>query len=530
MRKTNFLGIVILLLGIVCIGAYFVVGDKFGEVTVSFDSNGGSNVVSQVLKNGEKASEPEKPTKENSEFVEWQLNGVKYNFENTVTSNITLIAKWNAIKEYEIKVTLGDNEYTTKVREGEKLSLESLNIPIQEGYRIHLINEQGEEFDLSTEINSDILLNGNYVEIKKYTVTFNSNGGSKVNNVTVEENKTVDEPSVTRDGYTLDGWYLNNQKYDFSTSVSGNITLKANWIEKGKINVIFKVDDKEYKTISVKENSKVTKPANPTKKGYKFVEWQLNGNAFDFNTKITEEITLTAKFDEISSYKVKFDSNGGTAVKEQDVAVGKSAVKPTNPTRDGYNFIEWQLNDKTYNFNSEVTSDITLKAKWEANVKSYTVTFNSNGGNNIPNQTVKEGNKVTKPTDPIKDGYVFEGWVYNSKIYDFNTAVTGDITLNARFHEQAKYVVTFDTDGGSTISPQSVNEGGKAIRPATNLTKDGFTFKAWQLNGTTYDFNNKVSGNIVLKAKWNEVTPSPAQNQSATETNTGDANTSSEEK
>ena len=523
MGKSKLLGIVILILGIACIGLYFVMGDKFGEMIVTFDSNGGSVVLSQKLKSGEKATEPEKPTKENSEFVEWQLNGTKYNFEDEVKSSITLVAKWNDIKEYEIKVTLNDKEYTAKVREGEKLTLENLNIPSQDGFRIVLSNENGEEFDLSSSINSDLSLNGSYIEIKKYTVTFNSNGGTKVENKIVEENNAVEEPSTTRDGYDLDGWYLGNVKYDFGTPVTSNISLKAKWKEKGKINVIFTVDDKVYQTTPVKENTKVTKPADPKKKGFKFVEWQLNGVAFDFNTKITSETNLVAKFDEVSSYKVKFDSDGGTVVKEQDVAVGKNATKPTDPTKENYKFVEWQLNGTKYDFSKEVTDNITLKAKWEEIAKNVTITFDTQGGSEIPKQTVKQGNKITKPADPTKSGYIFDGWVYDRKIFDFNTTVNEDMTLVARFREQKKFTVTFDTDGGTPIPDnQSINEGGKAIRPATNPTKDNAKFVEWQLNGQTYDFNNKVTGNITLKAKWEDVTPSPAAPSTTDETNAGD--------
>ena len=525
MGKSKILGTIILLLGIVCIGLYFVMGDKFSNVVVSFDSNGGSAVSSQTLKNGEMAKEPEKPIKENSEFVEWQLSGVKYDFSREVTSNITLTAVWNDIKEFEIKVTLNETEYTAKVREGEKVTLEKLNIPAREGYRISLTNEAGEEFDLSSNITSDISLTGNYVEIKKYTVTFNANGGSKVENKVVEEKMTVEEPTSTRDGYELTGWYLNNQKYDFSTPVTANITLKAMWKEKGKINVIFNVDDKVYATIPIKENTKVTKPANPTKKGYRFVEWQLNGVPFDFNTKIMSETNLTASFEEVSAYKVQFDSDGGSDVKSQEVKVGEKVIKPSDPTKENYKFVEWQLNGKSYDFGKEVTDDIKLKAKWEIIAKNYTVEFDTDGGNSIPNQTVKEGDKVTKPTDPTKGGYIFDGWVYNNQTYDFNTPVKENIKITARYHAQANYTVTFDLDGGTSatpITPQNIAEGNKAIRPATNPTKDNNKFVEWQLNGQTYDFNNKVTGNITLKAKWEEVTTTQQ-----TESNAGDVSTSS---
>ncbi len=74
-------------------------------------------------------------------------------------------------------------------------------------------------------------------------------------------------------------------------------------------------------------------------------------------------------------HKVTFDSNGGSTVAAQYVLDGQKATKPTNPTRTGFTFVEWQLNNSAYSFNSTVTSNITLKAKWKLNTPgSVTIT------------------------------------------------------------------------------------------------------------------------------------------------------------
>lgn len=72
----------------------------------------------------------------------------------------------------------------------------------------------------------------------------------------------------------------------------------------------------------------------------------------------TEEI-------EKEQFNVTFDSNGGTSVNAQKVEKDKTVARPTNPTREGYTFREWQLNNTTYNFNTKVESDITLIAVWD---------------------------------------------------------------------------------------------------------------------------------------------------------------------
>jgi len=67
-------------------------------------------------------------------------------------------------------------------------------------------------------------------------------------------------------------------------------------------------------------------------------------------------------------YTVTFDSQGGSSVASQKVVSGKTATKPANPTKEGYTFVEWTLNGKTYNFATPVKSNITLVASWKTNV------------------------------------------------------------------------------------------------------------------------------------------------------------------
>ena len=454
-KGSKILGILLLLLGIGCIGMYFVYEGQNSDFKVLFDSNGGSSVPEQIIPKNGKVKKPEDPTKEGSEFVEWQLNGVSYVFDNVVTKDMTLVANWKEVKTYNVKVTIDGNEYTADIREGEMVTAESLSIPAKEGFRIKFYGENDEEVDLSAPISADMVLTAKYIEIKTYTVKFDAQGGSKVDDAKVTEEETVSEPTTTRDGYTLDGWYLDNAKYDFSTPVTKNITLKAKWVENGKINVTFMVDDKVYKTSPVKENTKVSKPTPPIKKGYKFVEWQLGGTAFDFETKITTETTLTAVFEEAKSFTVSFNSDGGSKVASQDVDAGGKVSKPTEPTKTGFVFKEWQLNKKAYDFNAEVNEDITLTAVWEKEEKKYTVKFNTDGGNKVDDQIVVEGGKVSKPSNPEKSGYKFDEWLYNNETYDFNTPVTKDMTITARYE---KVVVTPTPSPTATPSPSPAPE------------------------------------------------------------------------
>ncbi len=499
--KSKILGIILLVLAFICFGMYFVYGSKPSNYIVTFDSDGGSIVQEQVINSGEKVTKPIDPVKENNDFIEWQLNGISYNFDSAVNSDMTLKALWQPYVVHAIKTTLDGTEYTADVRDGMQINIENFSFPNKEGYRVALYNENGDEFDINLPITTDLVLTAKYVEIKTFTVKFDSNGGTRVNDVKVEETNQVTEPTTTRDGYIFDGWYLNNEKFDFATPISKNITLKAKWNDGVKYTVTFTVDGNDYKKVEVRENTQVSKPESPKKKGSKFVEWQLDGKTFDFNTKITGNLTLTSVFEEVKSYTVKFDSDGGSSVKSQEVPVGDKVTKPTNPTKTGYNFIEWQLNGKAYDFSKVVEENLTLKAKWEKEKNKYTVTFDSNGGNNINSQTVVEGEKATKPSSPTKSNHIFEEWLYENKTFDFTTPITKNITLTARYRLLKNYTVTFDTDGGSTVANQTVIEGNKVVKPA-NPTKDNFTFGGWVLDDKPYDFNSVVNKDLTLKAVW----------------------------
>ena len=446
-KGSKVIALILGLMGLACFAMYFVMGNE-SDYKVTFDSDGGTAVSEQIVKKGEKATKPDDPLKENSEFLEWQLDGVAYNFDNVVTKSMTLKASWKEIVKHNVKVTLEEKEYTADVVDGETITLEALTIPEKEGYKVVFYNEKDEEYDISKGLTEDVVLKAKYVEIKTYTVKFESNGGSKVESIKVQDGEKAEKPTdPTKDGYVFDGWYLGEEKFDFSTPITKDITLKARWNDGEKINVIFKVDDTTYKTIAVKENSKVTKPANPTKKGYKFVEWQLDGKAFDFNTKITEEITLIATFEESKSVTVTFvDEDGKTKLSSKEVETGGKVAKPTDPTKTGYKFVEWQVKStsKKYDFNTAVNDDLTLKAVW---VKVYTVKFVDSDKNTMAaSQTVEDGGKVIKPNDPKKEGYKFSEWLLNNSTYNFNDPVTKDMELVARFEKVAATPTPLESD------------------------------------------------------------------------------------
>lgn len=190
-------------------------------------------------------------------------------------------------------------------------------------------------------------------------------------------------------------------------------------------------------------------------------------------------------------------------------------VCETKPEKNNATFLYWLKDGNICNEDFEITEDTTIKAvfkdKVEVEVSKYEVKFNTDGGNIINSQTITEGEKVVKPTNPSKTGYVFKYWALNGSEYDFNSKVNKSFELKAVYEkEQVKeeddtryYKVSFNSSGGTTVKTQNVKENGKVSKP-TNPTRDGYEFVSWTLNGKTYDFNSKVTSNITLIATWEE--------------------------
>ncbi len=237
----------------------------------------------------------------------------------------------------------------------------------------------------------------------------------------------------------------------------------------------------------------------------------------------------------IVKYTVSFDLNGqeGTAPDSQKVAENSVVAEPLAPTAEGYVFGGWFVDTAcltAWNFASDaVTADTVLYAKWTAKApENVTVTFNTDGGTTINPVTVKAGESVTKPADPAKTGYVFDGWYSNTECtttYDFASTVERDITVYAKWTEYInKYTVSFNLNLPSGVTAT----GFSAPSPITNVVEntginepieknndlyyygisdDGFyTFGTWYKEKeciNAWDFaNDKVTADTTLYASW----------------------------
>ena len=259
-----------------------------------------------------------------------------------------------------------------------------------------------------------------------------------------------------------------------------------------KVKVTFNTDGgSTVDTQTIKKGETAKDPGAPTKDGFEFVEWQKDGEKFEFATPINENIELKAlwkaKTPAVEEVKVTFNTDGGSTVDTQTIKKGETAKDPGAPTKDGFEFVEWQKDGEKFEFATPINENIELKAVWKAKtpaVEKFTVKFNSNGGSAVATQTIEKGKTATEPKAPTKTGYTFKGWYTDDKFVDkfiFTKAVTENVTLYAKWEEDkpvvpAKedlYISDIEYDGDYVTG--KVTSKGVAVDGATVTLKiDGY--------------------------------------------------------
>ncbi len=281
--------------------------------------------------------------------------------------------------------------------------------------------------------------------------------------------------------------------YDVTITIEAPVEVKHT--------VIFKdYDGKELKSEEVVEGEAATAPTNPTRTGYTFKEWNA-----DF-TNVTEDLVVTAVY-EINTYKVTFVDYDGSTLKEQTVEYGSAATAPTDPTRTGYIFKEW---DKDF---SAVTEVLTVTATY-TEIEKFTVVFQDYDGTELKSEKVEKGKSATAPTNPTRSGYTFVGWDI-----DFDN-ITKDIVVKATYNQNdsgSKYEAENATiANGASVSSNGSASGGKYVR----MQEGKLTFNVNVTNAGMYNVKIAYSLTEDYKAQFLTVNGSQvgtvAFNQSGT--------------
>ena len=339
------------------------------------------------------------------------------------------------------------------------------------------------EFDFTKELAGDTTIYAKWEEIPQVTVTFNTNGGTAVDPQTINIDTTATEPTTTKTGFVVEGWYTDADctlKFNFDTTIGADMTLYAKWAVQTFTVSFYTNGGNTIDDATVEYGKKVVVPTAPTKPGYDFVGWFADeglATEYNFDTEIYANTTIYAKWVE-ATYTVTFSTNGGSSIDSQTYNYGDTLAEPTAPTKTNYSFMGWYLDEsltRKANFPISVEGNMTIYAKWEVVV--YTVTFDTDCDTVIEDVQVNSGATVAKPADPVKSGYTFEGWyaeVNGDEQFDFNTPITANITLYARWK-----AVPVNTEEGcqSSLGGNSIAIGGVMLAAAAVIAIKGFKKK-----------------------------------------------------
>ncbi|MEY9978189.1 InlB B-repeat-containing protein [Lysinibacillus sp. RC79] len=451
---------------------------KINSYLVTFESNGGSKIWEKEVPLSGELQAPTPPVKAGYIFDGWYMDVELINEwdfkKDKVTEDLTLYAKWKKENTSASYIVTFDSNGGSEISNQKVLEEELLKVPVtpvKEGYTFagwHKDKGMTKLWDFDQDVvKEDITLYAKWSKVS-YIVTFDSNGGGKVSSQTVGYNELAKAPiPPNKEGYTFAGWYKDKaltELWDFNKNqVTKDITLYAKWTKASYVVTFDSNGGSEVPSQVVRYNELVKAPVAPNKEGFTFGGWHKDKELtvpWDFaKDVVTKNVTLYAKWtkDNTSgggsgggspSYKVIFDSNGGSEVPAQTVGYNDLVKAPTTPVKDGYQFIGWYKDAELKNewdfTKDKVTANITLYAKWtKENVSEvdYVVTFDSNGGSKVPSQTVAYKALVKAPSNPKKEGYTFIGWYKNkefTKAWDFKKdVVTEDLTLYARWMKES---------------------------------------------------------------------------------------------
>ena len=297
------------------------------------------------------------------------------------------------------------------------------------------------------------------------TITYKDETPEKVLALT-DNSVIISAPNMSSKGKKMVGVTVEGKSTSFQIEVGDKkFTVSFNLGYEGAPTI-------ESQTVVIKTTA--TAPADPVREGYDFGGWFADPSCtipFDFaSVEIMEDTTVYAKWYQQFTVTYSLNYEGATEVITRKTYLGKVTNDVTAPTRDGFAFAGWYAEAECLNpfdFNSNITADTTVYAKWVADsVTFYTVTFNNNYGETPTTSTAQaaEGTAVSRPADPTRanvttkghqaQNFTFKGWFTDKACttpFDFATEITADIELFAGWSGQyifeAEHVSLVDANG-----------------------------------------------------------------------------------
>lgn len=493
---------------------------KRNSYTVTFDTNGGSEIPAKTAFYEDSVSEPASPKKAGCTFGGWYLDSdfyTEYDFGNAVTDNIVLYAKWEWNEaNYTVRhflENISKDGYDEVYGNAEILT--GIANTQTEAYAISYEGFTPEEFS-QVEINADgtteVCI---YYSRNSYTVTFDTNGGSEITQKYAVYGDSVTEPDIPKkSGYTFGGWYLDSDfytEYDFGEAITDNIVLYARW-ELVEYSIEYELNGGRWNSDATVQNSFTVDDSfvlpdaeKLSKQGYGFTGWHerddLNDDAI---LQIAKGTTGNKKYYAswkagvvnytVRHFKQNVRRDGYDEVTDDaQVLTGKTNTQTSATALSYEGFTPYEVSQET------IKADGTSVVNIYYIRNSYTVTFDTNGGSKITDKIIIYGQPVTEPTTPTKAGFAFNGWYTSSNfssLYTFGNTISDNITLYAKWVNLA---ISASVSPNSTVSISKTETNDSITLTATS----GHSSYNWKIDdsaASSFD-GASVNGNTLTISK-----------------------------
>ena len=273
------------------------------------------------------------------------------------------------------------------------------------------------------------------------------------------------------------------------------VTLDLNGCKLGGSSDAIQIIVKTGSEFTAPASDGLTRPDGDT--GSYFMWLDSNGNSYAPGASVPADVTeLTVQWT-APAYTVTLHANGGTihSGNVTSYTYGVGATLPTDVTRTGYTFKGWYYNENLTGSPVTAISNIETGnkeywAKWEIN--QYTITVKPENGKADITITQDYGTAIAAPADPTREGYTFTGWDRDIPA----TMPAENMTVTAKWKVN-QYTITFDTNGGSEITPIT-QDYGTAITAPASPTREGYTFIGWDKAIPA----TMPAENMTITAKW----------------------------
>ena len=475
--------------------------------TITYNANGGDIDTSTQEVTFDAQTTLKTPTREDYAFEGWYYGETLMESGKwTIASDITLVAAWEDVRP-TYTVTFVDGEFHKEIalKKGDSVADDAVPAFIgKTGYTA--------AWDKAyTNIQENTTITAVYTP-KTYTITYQAEGYAIDGNtatLTFDALCSTLDMSLTSVEYNFLGWRYGNMTYTNQSvwNIADNVTLTADWIEKGQALILF-VDTSGEQRRTVYVGDTLTDIPTPTvKEGYDVsTDWYVDETCKEVASfeNITQSITVYAKATP-KTYKVTYKAEG-FAIDGTTVNLTYDAYcwhLEMGLAQSGYDFLGWKYGDTTYIDSSkwDVADDVEITAAWKEKEK-FTITFVNIDGTTVTKTAYKGETLTDIPPLPESDK---TGYEYTWDVESFSN-IQESFTTTAQ-ETPKTYTITFNLKGGYLRQTTlKVRYGEDYVLPTPLHAKSNFLH--WTYNGEEFAASGKwtIDGDIQLVAVWDTYT------------------------